>query len=94
MRSGFISTKEEKVIAYVEQLKRQHAAHLDEFVQEMLSNLEQNFSHHLQPKTHLVKGSAHKEIPALAKRIEADLVVMGTAARTGVSGFKLAILRR
>jgi nucleotide-binding universal stress UspA family protein len=42
---------------------------------------------YLKPKTHLVKGWARKEIPALAKQIGADLVVMGTVARTGVAGF-------
>jgi len=30
---------------------------------------------------------ARIEIPALVKRIDADLVVMGTVARTGVPGF-------
>ena len=41
----------------------------------------------LQPQTHLVKGWARKEIPALVGRLEADLVVMGTVARTGIPGF-------
>jgi len=31
-------------------------------------------------------GQAQKEIPRLAKSLEADLVVMGTVARTGVAG--------
>ena len=34
-----------------------------------------------------VKGRARKEIPALAKSLQADLVVMGTVARTGIPGF-------
>ncbi len=42
---------------------------------------------YLKPQTHLVKGLACKEIPALTRRIEADLVVMGTVGRTGVPGF-------
>ncbi|MDX2428746.1 MAG: universal stress protein [Xanthomonadales bacterium] len=33
------------------------------------------------------KVTPRKEIPALAKQIEADLIVMGTVARTGVPGF-------
>ena len=41
----------------------------------------------LSPKKHLVKGVPRREIPALAKRLGADLVVMGTVARTGVPGF-------
>ena len=34
-----------------------------------------------------MKGWARQEIPAVAKRIDADLVVMGTVGRTGVPGF-------
>ena len=50
-------------------------------------HLGQDTLDYLKPRTHLVQGWARKEIPALAKRIEADLVVMGTVARTGVPGF-------
>ncbi len=41
---------------------------------------------YLKPQTHLVKGWPRKEIPALAARLDVDLVVMGTVARTGVPG--------
>jgi universal stress protein E len=44
---------------------------------------------YLKPQTHLVKGWARKEIPIMAKRLEADLVVMGTVARTGIPGFAM-----
>ena len=36
---------------------------------------------------HLLKGQARKEIPAMAKRLDVDCVVMGTVARTGIRGF-------
>ncbi len=42
---------------------------------------------HLAPQVHLPMGSARKVIAALAKELQADLVVMGTAARTGIPGF-------
>ncbi|GAC17679.1 universal stress protein [Paraglaciecola arctica] len=35
---------------------------------------------------HLVKGRAGEELPKIAKSIGADLVVMGTIARTGIAG--------
>lgn len=41
---------------------------------------------YLSPTIHLVRGTPGREIPKLAKEIEADLVVMGTVARTGVAG--------
>lgn len=42
---------------------------------------------YLSPRFHLPKGSAKKMIPALAATLKADLVVMGTVARTGIAGF-------
>jgi nucleotide-binding universal stress UspA family protein len=35
----------------------------------------------------LIKGSARKEVPVLSRQLEADLIVMGTVARTGIPGF-------
>ena len=87
MRGAFMRTPEEKIIAYVEQVRRQNAANLNALMDEVASNLGQETMDYLKPQTHLVKGWARKEIPALAKRIKADLVVMGTVGRTGVPGF-------
>lgn len=42
---------------------------------------------YLQPQLHLLKGPARKEIPSLAGYLAIDCIVMGTVARTGVSGF-------
>jgi nucleotide-binding universal stress UspA family protein len=55
-------------------------------VGELIELLGKDAAGYLQPKTHLVKGSARREIPALAKQLEVDLVVMGTVARTGIPG--------
>ena len=87
MRGAFMSKPEEQIIAYVEQVRRHHTASLDALMREINNDLGQDAMDYLKPQTHLVKGWARKEIPALAKRIEADLVVMGTVARTGVPGF-------
>lgn len=84
---GALYTPEEKFIAYVEQVRQQHAASLDGLIREVTGNLDQGAWDYLKPQTHLEKGRARKEIPMLAKQIEADLVVMGTVARTGVPGF-------
>ena len=40
----------------------------------------------IDPQLHLIQGPAGKMIPRLAKNLSADLVVMGTIARTGISG--------
>jgi len=87
MRSAVMYTPEEKIAAYAEQVRRQHTAALDVLMREVTRNLGQDAVGYLKPETHLVKGAARKQVPALARRIEADLVVMGTVARTGVPGF-------
>ena len=51
------------------------------------SNAARDALDYLKPITHLVKGSARKEVPALAKELAVDCIVMGTVARTGVRGF-------
>jgi len=87
MRGALMHTPEDKIIAYVEEVRQQHAASLDGLMKDVTGNLGQDALDYLKPQTHLLKGWARKEIPALAKQIEADLVVMGTVARTGVPGF-------
>lgn len=83
----FMTEPDEKVNAYVEQVAQHHAANLDALLQAVASGEGRDALEYLKPETHLVKGRARKEIPALASQIEADLVVMGTVARIGVSGF-------
>ncbi len=86
MRSAFMLTPEEEVIAYVESARQQHARSLDVLLNAVANGESGNALAYLKPQKHLVKGWAGEEIPVLAKQIEAD-VVMGTVARTGVPGF-------
>ena len=86
VHASFIHTPEDKVISYAEQERQHHAAALAVLMREVTANMGEDALGYLKPRAHLVKGRARKEIPALAKRIEADLVVMGTVARTGVPG--------
>lgn len=41
---------------------------------------------YLRPLSHLLKGSALETIPALVQRFEIDVLVMGSAGRSGISG--------
>lgn len=86
-KRGIMQRPEETIIAYVAQVRRQSTASLKGLIREVTGNLDQGAWDYLKPQTHLVKGRARKENPMLAKQIEADLVVMGTVARTGVPGF-------
>ena len=84
MHSVFMKMSEDEIAAHVEQERLHHAANLDNLIDEVAG---QDALDYLKPQTHLVKGWARKEIPALAKQIEADIVVMGTVVRTGIPGF-------
>ncbi len=87
LHSPFVNIPEEKISGYVEQVKQQHENSLDAFLHEVTSNLGAETLSYLKLQTHLVKGSARKEIPVLAEKIDADLIVMGTIGRTGIPGF-------
>ena len=85
--SAFMSQPEDKVNTYVEQVRQHHAQLLDTLMQETRAKLGPDAMDFIKPQLHLLKGSARKEIPALAKRLQVDCIVMGTVARTGVRGF-------
>jgi len=87
MRGSFMRVPEEKVNAYVDQVRLQHASSMENLMHQVTANLDKGALEYLNPEVLLVKGWARKVIPALAKKIEADLVVMGTVARTGIPGF-------
>jgi len=87
MRSGFIKSSEDEIVAYVEEVRQRHKQNLNELVDKTMSKLGQSALGYLKPRTHLLKGYPGEDIPVLAREIEADLVVMGTVARTGISGF-------
>jgi len=40
----------------------------------------------IEPNIHVVKGEAHEEVSALAKKLRIELLVMGTLGRTGIAG--------
>jgi nucleotide-binding universal stress UspA family protein len=88
MRGSFMQTPETDIISHLEQVRHHHTANLSALIAEVSSALGQdNALDYLKPQTHLVKGWARQVIPGLAKHIKADLVVMGTVARTGIPGF-------
>jgi nucleotide-binding universal stress UspA family protein len=87
MRSAFGSMPEERITAYVNGVRRQHETSLGAMLDQAEATLGPEGLQFLKPQQHLVRGSASREIPALAKRLDADLIVMGTVGRSGVAGF-------
>lgn len=87
MRGAFMHKPEAEIRAYVEQVRQHHAARLDALLAEVTAPLGSDALKFLKPQLQLVKGYPRREIQALAKQIAADLIVMGTVARTGIPGF-------
>jgi len=87
LKSISIGIQESDIVTFIEQERLQHQQNLNELITELMTNIGPNTMEYIKPQTHLLKGIAHREIPLLAKNIKADLVVMGTVARTGISGF-------
>ncbi len=88
--SGFVISSDispEKEALNVEQERRQHQQWLDTFLRNSGNKATRDALGYLKSQTHLIKGGARKEIPALAKRLQVDCIVMGTVARTGIRGF-------
>jgi universal stress protein E len=64
-------------------VKETRAAH-EQWLSELLENYDLS---NVSTKIHLLKGAPSKVIPSVAKKSRAQLVVMGTVARTGIPGF-------
>ncbi|MDX1410322.1 MAG: universal stress protein, partial [Saprospiraceae bacterium] len=87
MQSAMTHVPDDRIAAYVEQVRQQSESRLYRLVNDVAGKGTGNAMDYLKPQKHLIRGSARKEIPALVKRIGADLVVMGTIGRTGIPGF-------
>jgi nucleotide-binding universal stress UspA family protein len=87
LRGAFIARPEEEVASYVEEVREQHIQNMNELMSKTIDKLGQDTLEYIKPNKHLLKGDPRKIIPAFAEEIKADLVIMGTVARTGLSGF-------
>jgi nucleotide-binding universal stress UspA family protein len=86
LRGPFLHRPQTEIDRFVDRARRQHARGLDALVNSVVGPLRAGPDTCPDPSTHLVKGPAASEIPALAKSLDADLIVMGTVARTGIAG--------
>lgn len=86
MQSGFIKSPDIDVVNYVEEVRQQEQQKMDTLMSEITRKLGNETMEYLEPQVELVKGWPREEIPDFANKIKADLVVMGTVARTGIPG--------
>ena len=77
----------EGLAAYVEKERLRHQAGLTRLEAVLRDRIGSDAFKSLSPSFHLAKGPAKERIAAMAEGLQADLVVMGTVARTGISGF-------
>lgn len=78
---------EENVTAYVESERLLHRSGLERFAAALRDWIGAEGYDYLSPQLHLPRGDPREVIPALARELKTDLVVMGTLARTGIAGF-------
>ncbi len=86
MLTPWSSNPTEMAQALEESARLRHRQLLDQVVDGLRERLGEEAWEYLSPRVHLLKGSPDREIPRLARSLEADLVVMGTVARTGIAG--------
>jgi nucleotide-binding universal stress UspA family protein len=86
MRGTPLLAPEEQIKAYIAAERQRHARALASLLTELETIMKARGEAAPEPIRHLPKGSARSELPALAARIDADLVILGTLGRTGVPG--------
>lgn len=83
-RTG-LSDSEVDAIAATESNKR--LSWLKQLVENYSNEVGKGATAYLNPQLHVVKGDPKSAIATLARDLDADLVVMGTLARSGIPGF-------
>jgi universal stress protein E len=88
---GIISTWSDKfhqsLTEYIEGERLAHQQGLDALAVGMRRRIGVAAYDYLAPTFHLCKGDARQIIPTMSKNLAIDLVVMGSVARTGITGF-------
>ena len=86
MASGRARIPEERMNELRSKEEQAHRDWLEALVEECLGKLGSEAVQYLAPKVHLLKGSPRQVIPEQVKVLKPDVLVIGSVARTGVSG--------
>ncbi len=86
-RSVHSGLSDAEVDAMVDEEASKRRCWLENLVKTYGSKTDKNAIDILEPRLHVIKGRAKDVVPALARDLAVDLVVMGTVARTGIAGF-------
>lgn len=77
---------DEAGMAYVLEERLRHERAFNTFHDHLQAHIGKDNYSYLTPQFHLQRGSADVKVPDMAKQLHADLVVMGSVARSGLSG--------
>ncbi len=86
MRGGMVSMAAAQIDAYVETERTRRTEELTALLEAARRRIGQEALDWLRPTLHLEKGKPSEQLPALTERIGADLLVLGTAGRSGIPG--------
>lgn len=86
MSSGFMQSSDEEIATYVEKVRTQQQENLDALIGEVSEKIGADAYNYINVREHMIKGSARVIIPALTVELDADLMILGTVARTGIPG--------
>ncbi len=86
MVRSWADNPDEAGMSYVEGERSRHERALNLLSDQLRDQIGKEAYDHLSLQFHLRRGTASIVIPETAKQLQADLVVMGTVARTGIAG--------
>ena len=87
MNKGLMAGPGSEKEAYIEKVTQRSRLSLESLVKKVKLRLEPAANITLKPTIHILNGFPRQQIPEFASQIKADLIVMGTVARTGLAGF-------
>ena len=82
-------TPDATVAAYLDGLRAHHQGGLEQLMERLRAAIGDGAFTYLAPRLHLRQGQAHTLIPEVVRALEADVVILGTAARAGLAGLLL-----
>lgn len=87
LRSPQTGLTEDEIDEIIESEQAERNSWLEQLVAKFGGAQGKQVTDDVEPVLHVVQGDASLMVPRLATEIGADLVVMGTVARTGINGF-------
>ncbi len=82
----FRLAENDEVADWVEQRRVADEEKMNDLMNRLTETLSQETIDYIKPQLHIVKGEAQQVISDLVQEQQGNLVVMGTVARTGISG--------